>query len=53
MKASDLKIHADLTRRLLERAKAVEEPNPTVITVLSMMEQEYRSAHEIVPVDPE
>lgn len=53
MKMSDLQAHADIARRLLERAKAVETPNETVIAILTMMEQEYRTAHEIMPVDPE
>lgn len=53
MKQSDLQMHADIARRMLERAKAVPEPNANVIAVLAMMEQEYRTAHEIMPVGPE
>lgn len=50
MTKADLQVHADIARRLLERAKSVPEPNQTVIAILSMMEAEYRSAHEIFPV---
>lgn len=53
MTQSDLKMHADIHRRALERHKASETANPLVIQVLTMLEEEYRTAHEIMPVDPE
>lgn len=51
MTESDLQIHADLIRRVIERHKATAAPDQLVLVALEMIEHEYRHAHEIVPVD--
>lgn len=52
MKAADYNIHADLFRRVIERHKATPSPNPLVLLVLEMLEQEYRAAPQVMPVEP-
>lgn len=52
MTEADFEAHAKLIRRVLERHKATETANPLVILTLEMLEQEYRAASQIIPVDP-
>lgn len=52
MKAADYENLADLLLRVIERHKATAEPNAVVLMILSMLEQEYRAAPQIMPVDP-
>ncbi len=54
MTAADLKIHAQVIRRAIERHRATPDPNPIVLMMLEMIEQEYEGAHEwAVPNAPE
>lgn len=50
MTHADLQTHAKLMRRAIERHKGTEAPNPIVIAMLEMIEQEYLTAHEHVAV---
>lgn len=51
MTAADYENLAELHRRVIERHKATENPNPLVLMVLEMLEHELRAAPQIMPTD--
>ena len=51
MKAKDFEVNADILRRVIERHKATPDPNPVVLMILEILEQEYRAAPQIFETD--
>lgn len=46
-----MKWHAQVMRRALERYKATPDANPLVILVLGLLVEEYETVHQIIPND--
>lgn len=46
-----MKWHAQVMRRALERYKATENANPLVLLVLGLLVEEYETVHQIMPND--